>query len=209
MASSSRITCLPSSPGPSSSSSRALSIRDRSPESTSDLLQGSLEMEQQQQHHHHHHRMLQSSVHSRQQRFIEQNQQNFQQNIQNQQIYGAAAAPRSVTSPNWRVPPTAEAISWAPSTSSNYVLASPTIPRGEVFDGKLGGYAYCLDRGNGQFTRLIPADMLPALVEIPARQTGPGGMVVLPALQASPPQGIPEMNRPVTFKVRVALRERA
>lgn len=91
------------------------------------------------------------------------------------------------------------------STSSNYVLTSPTISRGEVFDGKLGGYAYCLDRGNGQYTRLIPADMLPALVEIPTRQTGASGMIVLPALQATPPQGVPETNRPVTIKVRVAL----
>lgn len=66
---------------------------------------------------------------------------------------------------------------------------------------RLEGYAYVLDRGNGQFTRLVPADMLPPLNEIPAHQPSPNGMVVLPELQKAPPHGVAEMNRPVTLKV--------
>lgn len=42
-------------------------------------------------------------------------------------------------------------------------------------------YAYCLDRGNGEYTRLIPADMLPELESVPRRQRGAEGMAVLPA----------------------------
>lgn len=43
------------------------------------------------------------------------------------------------------------------------------------------GFAYCLDRGNGQVTRLIPADALPPLNEVPAREAERRGLVVLPA----------------------------
>ena len=183
-------------------SSRAPSTRNSSPDSSNNyfVLQSSSTMEPQ------YHNALQGSVQGRQSRLFDRNQQSFQQNLQNlqnQQIFGSAA-PRSVVSPNWRAPP-ADANNWMPSTPNNYQLTSPPVSRGEVFDGKLAGYAYCLDRGNGQYTRLVPADMLPALAEIPPRQTGPNGMVVLPSLQLPPPQGVPEMNRPVTFKVRVAL----
>ncbi|CAM1500675.1 Fc.00g098370.m01.CDS01 [Cosmosporella sp. VM-42] len=143
---------------------------------------------------------LRGSVQNRRAALADRNQQVFQQNVQTQQVYGAAAAaPRSVVSPNWRTAPTGDMNNWMPTTPGNYTLTT-TISRGEIFDGNLNGYAYCLNRGNGQFTRLIPADMLPAMVEIPARQSGPLGMVVLPALQTPPPQGIPEMNRPVTIK---------
>ena len=48
-------------------------------------------------------------------------------------------------------------------------------------------YAYCYDRGNGQFTRLVPADMLPPLRDIPAVQVGCAGMLVLPLPRAMPP----------------------
>lgn len=50
-------------------------------------------------------------------------------------------------------------------------------------------YAYCLDRGNGQYTRLIPADMLPPLVDIPALQQGCMGMTVLPCPTGLAPNG--------------------
>lgn len=41
--------------------------------------------------------------------------------------------------------------------------------------------AYCYDRGDGQFTRLVPVDMLPfALKDIPARVAGDEDMIVLP-----------------------------
>ncbi|KAI1658182.1 hypothetical protein F4813DRAFT_395900, partial [Daldinia decipiens] len=51
-------------------------------------------------------------------------------------------------------------------------------------------YAYCYDRGNGQYTRLIPADMLPALKDIPALQQNCSGMLVLPL-----PRGLPSNGR--------------
>lgn len=41
-------------------------------------------------------------------------------------------------------------------------------------------YAYCFDRGNGEYTRLIPADLLPELESVPRRQRGAEGMAVLP-----------------------------
>lgn len=193
------ITSFHASSGPLGSS-RAPSTRGSSPESSSNnnnfVLQSSPIMESQ------YHNGLQSSLHNHQGRLFDRNQQSFQQNLQNPQVFGATA-PRSVVSPNWRAP-TADTNNW-PSTPNAYQLTSPPASRGGVFDGRLGGYAYCLDRGDGWFTRLIPADMLPPLAEIPARLDGQGGMVLLPSLQSSPPQGVPEMNRPVILKVRVAL----
>ncbi|KAI0881703.1 uncharacterized protein GGS22DRAFT_191890 [Annulohypoxylon maeteangense] len=53
-----------------------------------------------------------------------------------------------------------------------------------------GIYAYCFDRGNGQYTRLIPADMLPPLKDVPALQPGCAGMMVLPL-----PRGLPQNGR--------------
>lgn len=50
-------------------------------------------------------------------------------------------------------------------------------------------YGYCFDRGNGQYTRLIPADMLPPLVDIPSRQQGYLGMTVLPCPTGLAPNG--------------------
>lgn len=46
----------------------------------------------------------------------------------------------------------------------------------------LNEYGYYLDRGNGQFTRLIPADMLPPMKGIPAREEEHNGMVILQPL---------------------------
>ena len=50
-------------------------------------------------------------------------------------------------------------------------------------------YAYCLDRGNGMFTRLIPADTLPMMSNIPPLLASAYGMKVLPdpPLQAQSP----------------------
>ncbi|KAJ2901465.1 hypothetical protein MKZ38_001806 [Zalerion maritima] len=67
-----------------------------------------------------------------------------------------------------------------------------TIMPGNEFDDGLDPEAfsgYCYDRGNGNYTRLIPADMLPPLRDIPAQVQGHGGMVVLPVPRASPPEG--------------------
>jgi hypothetical protein len=50
-------------------------------------------------------------------------------------------------------------------------------------------YAYCFDRGNGQYTRLVPADMLPPLVDVPSLQHGCIGMTVLPCPTGLAPNG--------------------
>lgn len=63
-------------------------------------------------------------------------------------------------------------------------------------------YAYCFDRGNGQYTRLIPADMLPPLQNIPAIQQGCHGMIVLPALRVFPSNSRSGNIEPVTRRVR-------
>lgn len=62
-------------------------------------------------------------------------------------------------------------------------------------------YAYYLDRGNGYVTRLIPADVLPSLSEIPAQETTAAGMEILPPLKGTPPTGVQDMNQRVTIKV--------
>lgn len=134
------------------------------------------------------------------------------QTLQDQQAYRAAAPRRVVGSPNWRTQSAADFNNYLSTSQqgNNYTLASPStavgpaaFPRVEVVTEQrqgLEGYAYCLDRGNGQYTRLVPADMLPPLNEIPARQPNPNGMVILPELQKAPPQAVAEMNRPVTLK---------
>jgi hypothetical protein len=63
------------------------------------------------------------------------------------------------------------------------------------------GFAYYLNRGNGELTRLIPADMLPSLNEIPPRESERRGMIVLPPLRGVPPNGMTDMNYAVTVKV--------
>jgi hypothetical protein len=66
-----------------------------------------------------------------------------------------------------------------------------------------GFYAYCFDRGNGTYTRLIPADMIPPLMNIPATQMGCEGMLVLPLPLRPPPYGPASNIEPVTvLKVR-------
>ncbi|KAK3403071.1 hypothetical protein B0T20DRAFT_344408 [Sordaria brevicollis] len=45
-------------------------------------------------------------------------------------------------------------------------------------------YAYAYDRGNGRYTRLIPADMLPPLVGVPAYETDASRLFVLRLPQA-------------------------
>ena len=45
-------------------------------------------------------------------------------------------------------------------------------------------YAYAYDRGNGRYTRLIPADMLPPLVGVPAYETDISRLFILELPQA-------------------------
>ncbi|KIH93085.1 hypothetical protein SPBR_02372 [Sporothrix brasiliensis 5110] len=68
-----------------------------------------------------------------------------------------------------------------------------------------GGYfAYCLDRGNGLYTRLIPADRLPPTAGFVALQNDSRGMFVLPdpSTHLSPSMALPSMpvvNTSVTY----------
>ncbi|KAI1631727.1 hypothetical protein F4809DRAFT_653798 [Biscogniauxia mediterranea] len=61
-------------------------------------------------------------------------------------------------------------------------------------------YAYCYDRGNGQYTRLIPADMLPPLRDVPAVQQSCSNMIVLPQPRALPPNGRSSNTEPVVVR---------
>ncbi|KAI1642010.1 uncharacterized protein F4817DRAFT_363351 [Daldinia loculata] len=61
-------------------------------------------------------------------------------------------------------------------------------------------YAYCYDRGNGQYTRLIPADMLPALKDIPPLQQNCSGMLVLPLPRGLPSNGRSSNTNPVILR---------
>ncbi|KAK1771086.1 hypothetical protein QBC33DRAFT_511877 [Phialemonium atrogriseum] len=63
-------------------------------------------------------------------------------------------------------------------------------------------YAYCFDRGNGQYTRLIPADMLPPLQDIPALQQGCVGMKVLPVPRGLAPNGRSSNSERVALQPR-------
>jgi hypothetical protein len=58
-------------------------------------------------------------------------------------------------------------------------------------------FAYALDRGNGQYTQLIPADCLPAIESL-ARVQGPEGLIVLPTPRAAAPLGHPKMDGDVS-----------
>lgn len=117
-----------------------------------------------------------------------------------QAVY-AASGHGQVLSPAWRLSPDRTLVGgvswapWSPGRSSD----------GSGGSGSVDGFAYCLDRGNGQVTRLIPADVLPPLNEIPAREADRRGMVVLAPLQVEPPRGVAETNQRVTVKVRQVL----
>ncbi|KAF9770250.1 hypothetical protein IL306_012224 [Fusarium sp. DS 682] len=118
------------------------------------------------------------------------------------------SAPRSMKSGNWRgSQPSSHPMS-SIVTGTNYSLTgSPSHPSPSNGNGGpvsisdcLNGYAYCVKRPDGRYARLVPADMLPALNELPATQASAQGMVLLPDLHMQPPQGVAGMNQPVTFK---------
>lgn len=53
-----------------------------------------------------------------------------------------------------------------------------------AFEGNVSNaYSYYIDRGDGQFTRLIPADMLPPMKGIPSREEEHDGMVILEPIE--------------------------
>ncbi|VUC22646.1 unnamed protein product [Clonostachys rosea] len=60
--------------------------------------------------------------------------------------------------------------------------------------------AYYLDRGNGKVTRLVPADQLPPMNEIPQMENKSQGMDVLPPLPGNPRAAMGDMHQGITFK---------
>jgi hypothetical protein len=132
---------------------------------------------------------------------------------QQQQLSFSTAAPlsRGLSSHNWRIlcpdgnvftrspPVQTTAAAHVPSSMGQAERRGITAPTGPgVFND---GYAYYLNRGNGELTRLVPADMLPALNEIPPREPERRGMVVLPPLRGIPPKGMADMSQTITVKV--------
>lgn len=80
------------------------------------------------------------------------------------------------------------------SSSSNTSIATMFPPGGIVIsDAEMKlAMAYCYDRGNGQFTRLVPVDVLPfSLRDLPARVFSDEGMIVLPVPRMIGPDGQP------------------
>ncbi|KAJ2968533.1 hypothetical protein NUW58_g10201 [Xylaria curta] len=72
---------------------------------------------------------------------------------------------------------------------------------GPISDAQLDStFAYCYDRGNGQYTRLIPADMLPPLQDIPALQKNSAGMVIVPQPRGLPSNGPSSNTEPVAMQ---------
>ena len=62
-------------------------------------------------------------------------------------------------------------------------------------------YGYCYDRGDGQYTRLVPVDMLPPLKNIPPIQTDCSGLIVLPTPRMPGPNG--QMNNTLRLQIAV------
>ncbi|KAK2065436.1 hypothetical protein LY76DRAFT_621820 [Colletotrichum caudatum] len=95
------------------------------------------------------------------------------------------------------------------ASGPEYLVMEPQMPDRQMGrDAGLdttGFYAYCLDRGNGNVTRLIPADLLPPLAGVPAVQTAVDGMLVLPPPRGSDPHSTSAGNslQPVAFKRRI------
>lgn len=67
-----------------------------------------------------------------------------------------------------------------PSGNTSPALSTPESPT--VGEKNAAAQAYFLDRGNGQVTRLVPADTLPLLNDLPYREEARSGMVILPPL---------------------------
>lgn len=88
---------------------------------------------------------------------------------------------------------TSRSVSTAPS-SSNTHTAAMFPPNGIVIsDADMErAMSYCYDRGNGQYTRLVPVDVLPfSLRDLPARVSSDEGMIVLPVPRMIGPDGQP------------------
>lgn len=100
---------------------------------------------------------------------------------------------------HWRRPSFVDASYNGPDgfTPLTMVRPGPVYPLAEQINS---AYAYGIRRGDGSYTRLLPADELPALNGIPRHQ-GPEGLIIVPELQHSSPK--PENATPmIPNKVR-------
>ncbi|KAK3685474.1 hypothetical protein B0T22DRAFT_482438 [Podospora appendiculata] len=94
----------------------------------------------------------------------------------------------------------------APGHQGNATSASNMVDRfgrldlGDAQEHEHNIYAYCFDRGNGLYTRLIPADMLPALRDVPALEMSHENMVILPVPRGVGPEGRSSNLEPVVWK---------
>lgn len=80
------------------------------------------------------------------------------------------------------------------TSTKNIKIAKMYPPNGTIIaEGDMDNtMAYCYDRGDGQYTRLVPADLLPiTLKDIPARVDSDEGMIVLPTPRKPGPNGQP------------------
>lgn len=91
---------------------------------------------------------------------------------------------------------TTQNASGAPSSQAALPIppaADPSMTKGVslyISEQQLrSSYAYCFDRGNGTYSRLVALDALPPLNNVPALQDNCLGMVVLPNPQAPAPPG--------------------
>lgn len=140
-----------------------------------------------------------------------------QQQMNNIMMMGAAATPasRGLASSNWRtIGQDGNTFTRAhPRAQPSSGFAMAAMEQGDARGAAAGsglvssagfvsdGYAYYLNRGDGQVTRLIPADVLPSLNEIPPRELEQRGMIVLPLPRGIQPGGTADMNFAVTVKV--------
>lgn len=106
----------------------------------------------------------------------------------------AASSQRNqpLTGPSLSKDHSPSSLSSASSSSSNTYTVDMFPPRGIVIsDADIErAMAYCFDRGNGQFTRLVPVDVLPfPLRDLPSRVTSDEGLIVLPVPRVVGPDG--------------------
>lgn len=70
------------------------------------------------------------------------------------------------------------------SESQAHSTIQPSIPRVQNAADNQDHCFYVIDRGNGEYTRLIPADMLPPLQHVPAREPRQESMIILPIVRS-------------------------
>ncbi|KAL0777997.1 hypothetical protein CaCOL14_005650 [Colletotrichum acutatum] len=133
--------------------------------------------------------------------------------------HSLANAPRSVDAPNWRrgmgmgggqghrhyssLSSSASGTEYMIMGSQVQDCQAPSMGRNTNIDTS-GFHGYCLDRGDGNYTRLIPADSLPPLVGVPAIQNGAEGLLVLPQPRGVDPQNLTGSPvQPVAFRRRI------